>query len=176
MKNLSTQIATTREQSERLLSMGVKPETADMVYHHSNSKVKHLEWELKPCAPTLRSNCSMNISKLACPLYKRPDGTQMTGEEVFDSIWGKDIPAWSLSRLISMLPTSVPDPKPGFKPHHPELIKHESGYNLSIRRYTADCLVGTHIEKDPIGCCVSMIDWLIKNNHFNKEYLKWKRR
>ena len=71
-----------------------------------------------------------------------------------------------------MMPNEIPDPKPGFKSHHPELIKHSSGYNLSIRRYTADCLVGTHIEEIPIECCVSMIDWLIQNRHFNKEYLK----
>lgn len=96
----------------------------------------------------------------------------MTREEVFDKIWGKDIPAWSLSRLLEMLPNEVPDPKPGFEAHHPELIKHAFGYNLSIRRYTAYCLVGTHIEDTPIECCVSMIEWLIKNHHFNKEYLK----
>lgn len=82
------------------------------------------------------------------------------------------IPAWSLARLIEMFPVEVPDPKSGFGPHHPELIKHELGYNLSIRRSTADCLVGTHIENDPIECCVSMIQWLIKHKCFDKEYLK----
>ena len=142
MKNLSTQIATTREQSERLLTMGVKPETADM----------YAKFDGNPYCITY----TLKVKDVWVPVTLKED----------------DYPTWSLSRLISMLPTSVPDPKPGFKPHHPELIKHESGYNLSIRRYTADCLVGTHIEKDPIECCVSMIDWLIKNNHFNKEYLK----
>lgn len=142
MKNLSTQIATTREQSERLLAMGVKPETAD------------LYWMLDKMSLEMESELSIG----SCG--------------VVEDKWTKFTPAWSLSRLISMMPTSVPDPKPGFKPHHPELIKHESGYNLSIRRYTADCLVGTHIEKDPIECCVSMVGWLIKNNHFNEEYLK----
>ena len=51
----------------------------------------------------------------------------MTGEEAFDEIWGRDIPAWSLSRLLEMLPNEVPDPKPGFEAHHPELIKHALG-------------------------------------------------
>ena len=39
---------------------------------------------------------------------------------------------------------------------------------------TADCLVGTHLEDNPIECAVSMIGWLIRKNHFNKEYLKKK--
>lgn len=83
-------------------------------------------------------------------------------------------PAWSLSRLLEMLPKEVPDKRPGFKPHHPELIIHDLGYNLSIRRYTADCLVGSHIEDNPIECCVSMIGWLIRNKRLSKEYLKTK--
>lgn len=140
MSNLSTQISTTREQSERLLTMGVKPKTADV----------YLKFDGNPYFITYTLKVREAHSKM--------------GED--------DFPAWSLSRLISMLPDEIPDPKPGFPPHHPELIKHKSGYNLSIRRYTADCLVGTHIENDPIECCVSMIEWLIKNNHFNKEYLK----
>ena len=96
----------------------------------------------------------------------------MTGEEVFDKIWGKDIPAWSLSRLLEMLPNEILGPKHRFKAHNPELIKQTLGYNLSIRRDTTDCLVETQIENTSIECCVSMIEWLIKNHHFNKEYLK----
>lgn len=142
MKNLSTQIATTREQSERLLAMGVKPETADMY------------WMLDKMSLEMESELSIGPCS------------------VVEDKWTKFTPAWSLSRLISMLPPFISGMKSGREPHHPELIKSKQGYVLSIRRYTADCLVGTHIEKDPIECCVSMIDWLIKNNHFNKEYLK----
>lgn len=172
--DFKSQIATSKDQSKRLLALGLKPETADMVYHHSNSRVKQLEWELETKPPTLRGKfwTPERIAKLKSPLHKHSDGTPMTGEEIFDSIWGQDIPAWSLSRLIEMLPVEVPDPKPGFEPHHPELIKHELGYNLSIRRSTADCLVGTHIEDDPIECCVSMIHWLVKHKHFNNKFLK----
>lgn len=169
-----SQIATTREQSIKLISFGLKPETADMVYHYTKSRVKSFEWELQPNTPTLRGKfwTPERISKLSSPFHKHADGTPMTGEEIFDELWGKDIPAWSLSRLLELLPVVVPDPKLGFKPHHPELIIHEKGYNISIRRYAADCLVGTHIEDSPIDCCVSIIEWIIKNKLFNKEYLK----
>lgn len=49
-----SQIATTREQSKQLLQLGLKPETADMVYHYTNSRVKSMEWELQTKPPTLR--------------------------------------------------------------------------------------------------------------------------
>lgn len=52
--DFKSQIATSKDQSKRLLALGLKPETADMVYHHSNSIVKQLEWELETKPPTLR--------------------------------------------------------------------------------------------------------------------------
>ena len=173
MEKFISSISTDKKQSERLIALGVKTETADMVYHYTKSKVPALEWELQTKPPTLRGKfwTPQRIAKLALPFHKHPDGTPMTGEEVFDEIWGRDIPAWSLSRLLEMLPNEVPDPKPGFEAHHPELIKHASGYNLSIRRYTADCLVGTCIESSPFASCVSIIKWLISKEYFNKEYL-----
>ena len=47
-----SKICTTREQSERLLALGLKPETADMVYHYTKSRVPALEWELQTKPPT----------------------------------------------------------------------------------------------------------------------------
>ena len=140
-----SRICTTREQSEKLLALGLKLETADMVYHHTKSRVPALEWELETKPPTQRDKfwTKERIAKLA----KHGE----TGEEVFDRLWGKDVPAWSLSRLLELLPTEIPD--------------------LQIRRHTADCRVGTHMEDDPIECCVLMIGWLIKHNHFDKQYL-----
>lgn len=88
-----SQIATTREQSIKLLSFGLKPETADMVYHYTKSRVKSFEWELQPKTPTLRWKfwTPERISKLSSPFHKHADGTPMTGEENFDELWGKDI-------------------------------------------------------------------------------------
>lgn len=144
----NSQIATTREQSQRLLALGVKPGTADM----------YLEKSQLPEAGNY---------------YLHSLTRDIDPEHWFAARMNRDIiPAWSLARLIEMFPVEVPDPKSGFGPHHPELIKHELGYNLSIRRSTANCLVGTHIENDPIECCVSMIQWLIKHKCFDKEYLK----
>lgn len=86
-----SRICTTREQSERLLALGLKLETADMVYHHTNSRVPALEWELQTKSPTLRGKfwTPERIAKLKFPFHKHPDGTPMTGEEIFDSLWEK---------------------------------------------------------------------------------------
>lgn len=98
-----SQVCTTREQSERLLALGLKKETADMVYHYKDSRLEALRWELRPHPPVLRSNCRFNIEKLNVLKQKNSDGVVMSGEEYFDVLWGKDIPAWSLHRLIEML-------------------------------------------------------------------------
>ena len=148
--------------------MGVKSETADMTYHNTKSSVKALEWELKPYPPTLKNTTRIKIDKLFSALHKRPDGSQMTGEEVFESIWGKDIPAWSLSRLISMFSECIiVDSK--------DYMLNTYGDFLSYSHFEN----GDHKEdlvfvknKDIFLCLISLIDWLIKNNHFNKEYLK----
>lgn len=143
-----SQIATTREQSEKLIALGLKPETADMYLE---------KCRLPEAGDYYLHTLNMNID----------------AEHWFRSRINRDIiPAWSLSRLLELLPVEVSDPEPFFDPHHPELIIHDKGYSLSMRRYPADCLVGTHIEDSPIECCVSMIGWLIRNKHFNKEYLK----
>lgn len=95
----NTQICTTREQSERLLAMGLNPETADMHWHYTNSRSESLKWRLEPYRLTTRKNFFGKIDRLAILQRKRTDGTPMTGDEVFEDIWGKDVPAWSLHRL-----------------------------------------------------------------------------
>ena len=101
------QIATTREQSQRLLDLGIPANTADMSWHFTNMKTESLQWELKPAPLTTKENFLGRIEKIACSLYKHADGTPMTGDEVFDKIWGNDLPAWSLGALIALLPDEV---------------------------------------------------------------------
>lgn len=140
MAQLTTQVATSIEQSQQLIELGVKPETADLVYRSIMSDDGSPEWKLQLCPPTLATA-------------------------------DNEIPAWSLLRLLELLPYEFPSDTLKPKLHHPELIKYESGYNFSVCRYTADCLVGTCIESSPFASCVSMIKWLIAKEYFNKEYL-----
>ena len=93
-------ICTSVEQSKRLLALGLKKETADMVYHYQKSRIETMQWELRPHPPTLRHTTHLNVDKLNVFKHKRPDGSIMTGEEYFEELWGQDIPAWSLHRLL----------------------------------------------------------------------------
>ena len=47
MVQFTTQVATSIEQSQQLIELGVKPETADLVYRCTKSKTDSLEWELQ---------------------------------------------------------------------------------------------------------------------------------
>lgn len=70
----NSQVCTTKEQSERLLKLGLKPETADMYYHEgSEDGAGNIEFHRN-----IRTECN----NILFPDY---------------------IPAWSLHRLLCML-------------------------------------------------------------------------
>ena len=101
--NFNSQICTAREQSEHLLALGLKKETADM--HHYRYSEGY--WDIQACPP-------------------RGDSSSY-------------IPAWSLHRLINLIGNIA--------------------YDWIFRN--DDCYTNA------INC----IEWLIKEGHFNKEYL-----
>lgn len=140
MVQFTTQVATSIEQSQQLIKLGVKPETADLVYRSTKPETGLLGWKLQLCPPSLEDTDN------------------------------DDIPAWSLARLLELLPYEIPCDKPNVL-YHPELIKYKDGYNFSVCRYTVDCFSGTPIENSPFDSCVSMIKWLIAKGYFSKEYL-----
>ena len=77
--NLNSQICTTREQSERLLTLGLKKETADMTIHIKNDD----DWYVT-----------------AEPFYEWGDDMNtIPSLEETEPI----LPAWSLGRLIEMM-------------------------------------------------------------------------
>lgn len=149
------QIATTREQSQRLLDLGIPANTADMSWHFTNMKTESLQWELKPAPLTTKENFLGRIEKLACSLYKHADGTPMTGDEVFDKIWGNDLPAWSLGALIALLPDEVRDER------------FNITYYLTFDKY--GIWYGNRMEDeekeyedygDLFECCIDMIEFI----------------
>lgn len=109
----NSQICTTREQSERLLALGLKKETADMGW------VKLLNG----------------------------DGYVIAIAEDYSFI---DIPAWSLHRLLCLLPT--------------EYIT-----DIDFQRIMQDFIFRSQDMYDDV---ISCIETLIKEGYFYEEYLE----
>ena len=133
--NFNSQICTTREQSERLLALGLKKETADMSWSYVCISPTP-EWMLVPL-----------------PIQGHTD---------------TEIPAWSLHRLIEMMPTHISQGDFQFyrtiKPHSILYLPVNMESMWSIGRV----VVNTNNYYDGI---IEMYEWLIKEGYLNKEYL-----
>ena len=112
--NFTSQICTTKEQSKRLLDLGLKRETADM--HHY--KWSEGYWDIQ-----------------ACPVR----GTEPCY-----------IPAWSLHRLLCLLPT-------------------EYTYDIDFQQIMQDFVFGSQDMYDEV---VSCIETLIEAGYLYQEYLE----
>ncbi len=135
--NSTSQICTTRKQSERLLALGLKPETADCYRFQ-----------------IIDDDCEYYVAQLFLPYMDRE--RMLTMENIY--------PAWSLYRLLEMMPKYLDEKENMMLMVEPPIITY---YDT---RYKGQY----HFTSNPeiFNKFVSMIDWLIQNNHFNKEYLK----
>ena len=84
MKEFNSQICTTREQSERLIALGLKKETADMVL-------------LKEMVYDEENHCTRDGDNYLIRPIDYLEGEEHRGH----------IPAWSLHRLIEMMPKNI---------------------------------------------------------------------
>lgn len=119
-KIYTSQICTTKEQSERLLALGLKKETADM---------------------------------MCC---KTSYGEFITVKDD-DYLENLDSPAWSLHRLIEMC--------------------NKTQFGMTISIYNSEVTVDGYLFEvydNTYDNLISVIEWLIKLGHFNKEYLEEK--
>ena len=142
--NYKSQICTTRLQSERLFALGLKKETADMTI-------------------------------VGVFLGTNEDGT-LAFEDVPNAhppMLKKDIPAWSLHRLIEMLPSLI---------YPKEELPSFSGY--AYLNLTPIAVWYHYIDYDMedrtliswrgngiFSAVVDATEWLIKEGYFPKEYL-----
>jgi hypothetical protein len=141
--NFTSQICTSHSQSERLLALGLKKETADMAYEY---KPKHL-------ADTDTDKDWVIVAHSPC---------------------GTDIPAWSLNRLIEMMPQGIQD----CSYRCFVLVVNSQGVSYEYHYIDEE---GKGYE-DSIGCTdlfdtlyddiIAHIEWLIKEGYFNKKYLE----
>ena len=141
----NSQICTTKEQSERLLALGLKKETADMCY-----QILYLDLGgvLKECTPSLEPYPPLNNDRF--------------------------IPAWSLHRLIEMMPCGFQDE------HYRNFVLKINSKDVSyVYNYVDDEGYGQSdsIDVDDIyhnlyDGIIAHIKWLIKEGYFYKEYLE----
>lgn len=124
--NFKSQIATTTEQSERLIALGLKKETADMV-HRSIGITPFNVWDK---------------------------------QEIEDNFY----PSWSLNRLIEMMPLDVII-EGGFDNCFTLIKNYPKGYSVEYDGFS-------YYHKENIyDTIIDGIEHLIKEGHFNKEYL-----
>ena len=126
-----SQICTTREQSERLLALGLKKETADMTWQELN------QW----------------------------DGWYVKPLEEDEKITHIEIPAWSLHRLIEMMPRTI---KANDDLFFLLVSKEDVFYDNTEGTAYSSFINRNGLYYNVILC----IEWLIKEGYFNKEYLE----
>ena len=136
--NFKSQICTSRFQSELLLALGLKKETADCALLPLTDKVTTVL--VKPSTNDIKNT----------------------------------IPAWSLGRLLEMLPSPIPisEDLPTFR-----YYAHLNLSNMSVGYYWEDydgegrALVGFS-GNGLFAAVVDATEWLIKGGNFPKEYLE----
>lgn len=138
---MTPNIATTKEQSARLLQCGVSAESADMFYQ----------------TPITVSQKRQGEDVL---LIKKSDAT----------LYDADTPAWSLSSLLSLLPKEIKvDESPYDEVQEYGLLIYPfmSGWQIDYQYCIYDechnliCIYSTDI----IEVCVKAIEWLTANNY-----------
>lgn len=135
MKNLEfkSQVATTREQSERLLALGLKKETADC------------------------GHCSYG-------------GTYIVPKYPNIHNWDNDIPAWSLHRLVEMIPFTIWHTEHENSPR----LEHTFWFSKYAPNYNSNEDIDFREYPNLYDNIIDCIEWLINEGHFNKDYLEEK--
>ena len=130
----NSQICTSRSQSERLLELGLKKETADMYWFNESPYDSIDDWK--------------------CYTYGS-DGSE------------DEIPAWSLARLVEMMPKVIKlcYPNLHFTMLHDSVHYCDFDYNEEFEQVFS---AKNNIYENIIDC----YEWLIKEWYFDKECLE----
>lgn len=152
--NFKSQIATDRNQSERLLALGLKKETADC-YHWQETEPMYGEavgiWHLETLDSTENQEHFEYLDK-------------NFGVCLVDDEEHYFIPAWSLNRLIEMMPFDVLI-EGGFDNCFTLIKNYPKGYSVEYDGYSY------YYKENIYDTIIEGIEHLIKEGYFSKEYL-----
>lgn len=169
---MMNQICTNKEQSSRLLEAGVRPETADMVILYIDNECNVAGWK------DIRKD---DKGQLYYDVYGE---TYILRKEIlpvdnpyYDHSYQNDCPAWSLSKLIDMMPKSYQDDIDG-------MVYYLSG-NFVELMYASDWIkdgegdntyncAKSFDKENLMDNVVDAIEWLIREGHLNKKFLSVK--
>ena len=133
-----SQIATTVEQSKRLMELGLKKETADMSIITKPIDAVGVKYSLTPFC-----ECS----------YTKTYGV---------------IPAWSLHRLVEMVPHTIWHTEYEDRPR----LKHTFWFSKYAPSYDSTKDIDFREHPDLYNNMIDCIEWLINEGYFSKEYME----
>jgi hypothetical protein len=151
MKTFNTQVCTTKEQSQRLLKLGLKKETSDCRWVGLVKDVRGNDIPTKKQVWFTRTN--ENENAMVCGFMR------------YDFI-----PSWSLHRLIALCPKMIV--------HHQSenemslSVTHNGAYYEDNFTYSTEDIECFDLSQNLYDNLIDCIEWLIKNKHFNEEYLE----
>lgn len=143
---MKTNIATTGEQSQRLLRCGVSTDTADMMWSRLDETRDH--------------------SLYAIPWY--------TPRQPNRKITDNDFPAWSLSALLELLPKEIDIDGYSYRisiyfenPEEPVIGNQWCLYYKPKKNTEKSCYIDDvpMYAPDLIECAVLMVEWLTRHNY-----------
>lgn len=138
---MNNQIATTIEQCQRLIACGVNPNTCD------------LAWQ-EPITLSQKRKGDMIL------IFRNPDR----------ELYSHDVPAWSLSALLSLLPIEIKEDNSYFdeiSTYGLLIYPYMQGWQIDYQYCEDDechCLKCIH-DTELVEVCVKAIEWLVKNGY-----------
>ncbi len=162
--DFETSPSTSIEQGQRLLALGLKPETADMTWHYMHS-LEDYELRHTPFSSIMHLRDSANRNPVM----------GISGDDLF----GKDKPAWSLHRLLRMIPDRVMVEIPSSDLRGgptfvtcADLAMNNKGMSYRYEDCNDETICLHGCFDDVYTNAVSMIEWLIKEDRFYKDLLE----
>lgn len=144
--NFKSSVCTDKNQSERLVALGLKKETADMFY----STILENDDIARVCYEDF-----WNSNKAIDGYIRR-----------------RCIPAWSLHRLLCMLPKHIQIYDEVWKFKRNLYLSIDEDFNVRYEENIDEpCFDKTFWAYDIYQNCIDCIEWLIMEGYFNKEYL-----